>query len=261
MGIDPAARLAAANNAAWCAAVCRTHGLATKTTADVWWSAARTPPLFPDCVTLVPGAAPELLLAIIDSSAGCSVKDSFADLDLGPSGFTVVHEASWIARDTTAVATGAPLRWRRVDQGEGFDRWMKGWRAAYDAPADVLRPTLLSDPTVSALEADRDGELVAGAIVNDAASVLGVSNVFVVGEREDDGAADETVAAGNGADWAADAETRGVLDPWPSLVGYLVRQHRYRTIVGYESGHDLERAVAAGFRPAGPLRVWMRLGD
>ena len=233
MAIDPAARLAAANNAAWCAAVCRTHGLVTETAADVWWSATRTPPLFPDLVTLVPGGAPELLLAIVDSSPGCSVKDSFSDLDLAPSGFTVVVDASWIVRDPTAVAAGPALRWRRVGPGEGFDRWVAAWSASSGAPIDVLQPALLADPTVTVLAADREDDLVAGAVINDAAGVLGVSNVFVVGEH-----------AG--------------LDPWPPLVGYLVRHHRDRTVVGYESGADLDRALAAGFRRAGALRVWTR---
>ena len=254
VGIDPAARLAAANNAAWCAAVCRTHALVTETAADVWWSATRTPPLFPDLVTLVPGGAPELLLAIIDSSTGCSVKDSFADLDLGPSGFTVVVEASWIVRDSTAVAAGQALRWRRIGADDGFDRWVAAWSASSGAPLDVLRPALFAEPTVTVLAADRDGggdllaagggggdllaadrggDLVAGAVINDAAGVLGVSNVFVVREH-----------AG--------------VDPWPSLVGYLVRHHRGRTVVGYEAGDDFDRALAAGFRRAGALRVWIR---
>jgi hypothetical protein len=232
--IDPAARLAAANNAAWCAAVCRTHGLVTETAADLWWSAERTPPLYPDCITLMPGGAPELLLAVVDSSVGCSVKDSFADLDLVSSGFTVLHEARWIVRESTGVPAGPVLRWRRVGSDETFAAWEDAWRAAGAAPAGVLRPALVDDPKVLVLAADVDGTVVAGAIVNDAASVLGVSNVFA---------------------------TDPGLDPWPSLVTYLVRHHRARTVVGCEAGADLERALATGFRVAGPLRIWIRGAD
>ena len=31
-------------------------------------------------------------------------------------------------------------------------------------------------------------------------------------------------------------------------------------IVGYESGDDLEVALAHGFEPAGPLRIWLHDG-
>jgi hypothetical protein len=93
---------------------------------------------------------------------------------------------------------------------------------------------LVDDPMITVLGADMDGEIVAGAIVNEAAGVLGVSNVF---PSIDD------------------------LDPWPSLVTYLVRHHRDRTLVGYEAGIDLDRALASGFRPAGPLRIWVRLDE
>jgi hypothetical protein len=240
VSIDPAVRLAAANNAAWCAAVCRTHGMVTENAADLWWSATRTPTLFPDCVTLMPGGAPELLLAIVDSSVGCSVKDSFADLDLAPSGLTVVHDAEWIVRESTAVPSGLAMRWRRVGSDAAFDGWEEAWRVAGDGPTNVLRRALLADPMVTVLAADADGEFFAGAIVNEAAGVLGLSNVFPAADPSEPG---------------------GGLDPWPSLVTYLVRHHRDRTIVGYEQGTDLDRAVASGFRRAGRLRVWMRLDD
>ena len=57
----------------------------------------RAPPLFPDVVTLRPGPLPEDLLAAIEESPGCCVKDSFATLDRGPHGFHVLLDAQWIA--------------------------------------------------------------------------------------------------------------------------------------------------------------------
>ncbi len=71
----------------WCDAFCRTHGVAGRFGADCWTSAARTPPLYPDAVTLSPGVTSTRLLSEIDARAGCSVKDSFADLDFGRDGF------------------------------------------------------------------------------------------------------------------------------------------------------------------------------
>jgi hypothetical protein len=48
-------RIAARNNAGWCDAFCRTRGVVGHFGEDAWSSAERTPPLYPDAVTLVPG--------------------------------------------------------------------------------------------------------------------------------------------------------------------------------------------------------------
>src|SRR4051794_38055707 len=50
----------------------------------------------PDAVTLSPGTEPAAVLARVEGGTGCSVKDSFADLDLAPSGFQVLFDATWI---------------------------------------------------------------------------------------------------------------------------------------------------------------------
>lgn len=112
-----AAELAAAvrNNAEWCDAVCRRHGLPTAWHPDAWIARRRTPEFYPDAVTLVPGAAPEAVLARIDASPGCSVKDSFATLDLAPYGFRVLFAAEWICRDVPADPDPDPGWQRRGD--------------------------------------------------------------------------------------------------------------------------------------------------
>jgi hypothetical protein len=43
----------------------------------------RTPPYYPDAVTLLPDVSIEQVLSGIDTSEGCSVKDSFASGQLG----------------------------------------------------------------------------------------------------------------------------------------------------------------------------------
>src|SRR5947208_902068 len=104
--------VAAANNAAWCAAVCRTFGFATFVDSDAWTSRVRTPPTYPDAVTLVPELDVPGLLARVDGSGGCSVKDSFASLDLTNAGFEVLFHAQWIVRSPSAVGRRATaLRW------------------------------------------------------------------------------------------------------------------------------------------------------
>ena len=48
---------AARNNTEWCDAFCRTYGVAGVFHPDYWTSPERTPPLYPDAVTRVPGVA------------------------------------------------------------------------------------------------------------------------------------------------------------------------------------------------------------
>jgi hypothetical protein len=101
---------AAANNAAWCDFVCRKHGLEPVFAPDAWSCPARTPDLYPDAVTLAPDVDIDALLSRVDARAGCSLKDSFADLDLEPHGFRVLFEAQWIARPARSEA-GDPPSW------------------------------------------------------------------------------------------------------------------------------------------------------
>ena len=97
---------AARNNADWCDAFCRSRGISGRFEPECWSSARRTPPLYPDAVTLVPGVAPELLLSRIDTREGCSVKDSFADVDLAAAGLRTLFRAEWVAWTEPARAGG-----------------------------------------------------------------------------------------------------------------------------------------------------------
>ncbi|MGW6708828.1 hypothetical protein ACWGDE_28610, partial [Streptomyces sp. NPDC054956] len=97
--------LAADNNARWCEAVCRAHGLDVSLGEHLWTSPRRTPPYYPDAVTLRPQVPEAEVLTWIDTDGpGCSVKDSFADLDLAPDGFEVLFDAQWIHRPADAPA-------------------------------------------------------------------------------------------------------------------------------------------------------------
>jgi hypothetical protein len=225
--------VAALNNAAWCDVVCRLHGLATVTDADAWTSPARTPPYYPDAVTLMPEPSRESLLARIDDSPGCSIKDSFAALDLSPFGFDVLFDAEWIVRIPSGPGgprvnpTGPP--WEVVATAVGFEAWERAWRGG-DGPAGVLQRGLLDEPSVRML-ATRDGERVtAGAILNQAGGAIGVSNFF-----------------------AGPVHT----DAWAACLALTSELFPASTVVGYEAGSALEAALDAGFSSVGPLRVWL----
>jgi transposase-like protein len=226
--------LAAANNAAWCDAVCRTHGLDPVLERDAWTSHARTPLLYPDAVTLTADVCIAQLLERVDGSAGCSIKDSFASLDLTPSGFRVLLDAQWIVQ-TLRAGRPAPATptWRVVGDTDAFETWRRAWERDIGAP-DVLTADLLAEEAVLVLAGHLGDTVVAGAVLTCSAHVVGISNFF-----EAPGAV--------GAGWDGCLAMASTLFP-------------DQVLVGYESGDSLDVARAHGFSAAGPLRVWVRQG-
>jgi hypothetical protein len=237
---------AARDNAAWCHAMCRAHGVVGRFGPAAWTSPVRTPPLYPDAVTLARGVPVEEILARIDTGVGCSVKDSFADVHLSSHGFTVLFEASWIHRPAdarlptpsrAAGATGHGRAWEVVTSPAALTDWEHAWRGS-NGPTGLFRAELLADPAVEVLAARTDGRIVAGATLSLAGGAVGVSNLFVTGPAEDAGAG----------------------SPWPGLLAAITARHPGLPVVGYEQSAGLEQALQHGFRVVGRLRVWLRHG-
>jgi hypothetical protein len=178
---------AAVNNARWCDAVCRAQGLPTRFADDVWVALHRSPPFYPDAVTLSPAVTPAEVLRDVDTSAGCSVKDSFATLDLSSYGFEILFDASWIRRDPAPVAPGPA--W---SPAAGFGSWEVG---------HVFRPVLLDDPDVAFLSG-AEGSVIA----NVTGPVVGVSNLVATGDVD--------------AAWACAVRSIAARHPGLPMVGY-----------------------------------------
>jgi hypothetical protein len=225
-------RAAARNNAEWCATMSRSHGSAGEFGAQAWAAPARTPLYYPDAVTLVPSADPVELMARIDTvTAGASVKDSFADLDLAEAGFRMLFEAQWIHRPTSAPTISSGLRWTVVGTSDTLRAWALAWDDG-DGNADLFRPALLDDPATFVLAGQSvDGRLVAGAVASRSDQLVGISNVFAL-------------------DGGPDAAWPVVLDAANELFPTL-------PVVGYAQGDELAAAVRHGFEAIGPLRVWL----
>ncbi|MFI6502102.1 hypothetical protein [Nonomuraea typhae] len=225
---DPRALAAARNNAEWCDLMSRAHGVTGEFGAGVWRSARRTPPYYPDAVTLDPAATAADVLGGIDAGSGASVKDSFAVLEpFG--GFEVLFEAQWIHRDAPRDGDlPGEVSWSRVEDAAGLRAWERAWNGGRDA--DVFRPAILAGAAV--LAGRVDGEIACGAVLNAGDGVAGVSNVFAAG--------------------------RDVDDAWAGALAMAARLFPGRPLVGYES--DVEPAGRHGFTPVGPLRVWLNEG-
>ena len=220
-------RLAARNNAEWCDAFCRTHGIAGHFDEDAWWCAERTPPLYPDAVTLVPGVDSASLLARIDDGAGCSIKDSFGDLDLARDGFEVLFRAAWLR---LTVVHGHEPAWTSIRSADELAKWETAWGEARGA--QFFRPALLADDSIEILARYDGDRIAAGAVANRSVGAIGLSNVF---DEPDD-----LEAAYLGGARAA----RERWGPQP--------------VVGYDSGAGLDAARRAGFVSHGELAVWVR---
>lgn len=229
---EPLIGTAARNNAAWCDAFCDPHDIRGKFRPDSWTSRTRTPRYYPDAVTLTRSVKPAQLLSRIDASSGCSVKDSFADLDLAPWGFEVLFAASWIHRAAPSALDGpGPLGWEQVRDDAGLAAWETAWGGDPTGPR-AFRPGLLAREDVAILAMRRSEAIVAGAILSSAADVIGLSNVFVAN-----------------------------IDPAEAFAAATAIAGRFRpgqTLVGYQAGADLDAAMRSGFEPIGPLVVWLK---
>ncbi len=227
-------QVAARDNARWCDAVCRAHGLPCEFTADAWTSARRTPRYYPDAVTLSATASVEHILDRIDAaSPGCSVKDSFACLDLTGAAFRVLLEAEWIHRPGPDLAPDGQLdiRWAPVSHAADLLGWEAASGAGQEEPG-LFPPTLLGNDAVTFLGGWLAGRLVAGCVATSSQAAVGVSNLFTLDDDLD----------------AA----------WTGALGAVSHRFPGRPVVGYESGDALAAAVRHGFTPVGPLRVWLR---
>jgi hypothetical protein len=220
-------RRAAANNAGWCDLVCRSHGVPTATGPDVWFALQRAPELYPDAVTLQPGVVVEEVLQSVRDGPGCSVKDSFAELDFARLGFVELFEAQWFWHEPEPARWTGSLTWTVVDSDAELARW-----ADAAGLSGTIRGELLHESSVRILAACGSSGVVGGAIANRTGSVVGVSNVFAA-----------TVPANEVWLGIADA----VAGVFPSM-----------PIVGYEQGDGLRAAIATGFTSIGGLRVWRR---
>jgi len=219
---------AALNNAEWCHAFCRTHGIAGRFDAAAWSSAQRTPPFYPDAVSLVSGCSAARVVSRVDASPGCSIKDSFADLDLSASGFEVLFTAEWLCRDQ-ARGRNHSKGWLPLAGGKELERWEAAWGESPE-PRPFFRRELLTDTRIRIFARVDGARLRAGAIANRSRAIIGLTNVFdVEGDLE--------------AAWSDGASAaQAIWGPMP--------------VVGYDEGESLEAAHRAGFKTIGSLAIW-----
>jgi len=145
------------------------------------------PPFYPNAMTLGSAeragehqAAIENLL-LTGPPQGWSVKDSFQTLSLASSGFRSLFEAQWIGCSDASPEPSdcvGNIEWQAITTTAALTEWHIAWGGAANHDG-VFLPALLDDENIHIIAARRDGLIVAGAIANFAAGVVGISNIFV----------------------------------------------------------------------------------
>ncbi|WP_228977651.1 hypothetical protein [Streptomyces sp. DH12] len=233
--------------------MCRAHDLPPGTFGDrAWTSARRTPPLYPDAVTLRADATPDDVLGGVDRTApGCSVKDGFAALDLAPHGFRVLFEARWIHRPAGPAPAAPSAPWEPVRTAAALADWERAWGGG--ATGGLFRPALLADPGVTVLAGRApDGRITSGAVLShDPDPRPGPGNGSGSGHSPAPDPGHRTGAVGVSNLFGEAAEA------WPACLAAAAARHPGLPVVGYEHGDGLAAALGHGFTDAGPLRIWL----
>jgi hypothetical protein len=224
--------VAALNNAEWCAAVWRSHGLIVEQAHGLWFCRGPAPQYYPNVVTVDRAADPKDQAGFIAdlaraTSTGVFVKDSFDRLDLSPAGFETLFDARWLWLETLRPSgNSSGLSWGRIGGEAQLARWERAWRGADPNPERIFRADLLEDDRVSMLAGfDAGGEILGGGTALLAAGAVGITNVF---------------------------------GPRQAFMDALATELSTAPIVCYEQGDDLAEAGQSGFEPLGSLRIWSR---
>ncbi len=194
------------------------------------------PPAYYSALTILsPGHAKEIAgeLDRLSRQLGGEVgfKDSFCEFPPDRPDLHLLFEATWLFHPPmTGIAEG----WRHVETAEALQQWEAAWKGNGSPTNGVMfGPTLLDHADIAFL-AKRDGAaIVAGCIANLSADCIGLSNVFAVAEGREA--------------FAEAARATAALRPDLPLVSYA-------------HGAELDHALAEGFTPIGPLRVFLKRG-
>jgi hypothetical protein len=155
-----------------------------------------------------------------------SIKDSFSNIDMSFSGYKILFEAEWICHEAVSVLVSNSNDWKTIQTEEEVVNWTTACGLEGIITADLLRDS----EVVIFGKGDLNGEK--GFIVNHAAKVIGVSNVFSQNPKSH--------------------------EHWSEIHQIASTRFPRLPLVGYEHGEDLKAALQIGWKSMGPLRVWIK---
>jgi len=219
--MDPRLGLAIDASVAWYDDVFALNALPCTRSDELWRALADPPPFHSAVKTLAPCVSTDRVLEAAALFDGYSVADSFGDLDLPR--FRLLLEARWL-HIQGGSAQRPPHGWSEISSPEALGVWSERHDYVVVLPSETL-----THPRFKVLGRHLDGELVAGAVLHDAGTSIGLSNT-----------------------WSAPGQE---LD-WHELLAAAHAFHPDRALTGYAWGDELRAMVAAGFEQIGPQRVW-----
>ncbi|MBL4739867.1 MAG: hypothetical protein JKY12_02680 [Sneathiella sp.] len=158
-------------------------------------------------------------------SQNFSIKDSFADLDLGPLNFKRLFDAPWLCfSNHPEKLPQSNLSWRAVKDGKELEGWERSWDEREGNVSRIFTNFLLIDPTIRHWFGYSIDGTKAGYISNVTGNVIGISNIL-------------------GSNTECIRHTK-------------VQFPRYK-IVGYETGYSLKEAKGLGAEVIGDLTIWI----
>jgi len=201
------------------------HRIAVGSDGALWWAEGAPPRWHSAVKTLVPTSDSSGVLVRMERHPHGTIADSFGLLDLSVHGFDLLFAATWLQHPGAAPAAEPSHRWIHVLDSDLMARWNQ-----HHDTEGVLPSDLWEHPRFTVL-ARRDGhDLTGGAILHDAGTVVGLSNI-----------------------WSEEVS----VDP-RELLGVAARIHPGRAVVDYAWGAELEAMLAANFEPLGPHHIWAR---
>jgi hypothetical protein len=223
--MDPRLRAAVDANLGWYETLSAAHGLRFELRDGLWIALGRPPRLHSDVMTVEPDATPASVDDALAGRDGWGFKDSFATIEPSGPGVRLLFGATWLHRAPPGEPATTTGQWTRLRT----DAELAAWNG-HAGTEGVVLPSLLERSGFAVLERRTEHGVTAGAIARLGAGVVELSNVHGV-----DGAPID----------------------WDELAVEVAALFPGRPQVGYESGQDLDWAVAAGFEPVGELRIWV----
>ena len=220
------------DNVSWCSAMCTSHHSDERITARVWANLVPSPLYYPNLITRLPHSQPDIAGYLEKIRENCApetwaIKDSFRDLDLSGFGFEPVIEGQWFGLDPAPRGRRGEHLWQAVRTAEELSHWETAWNA--DGDRRLFKDVLLADMRVRFWMLRHDGEIVAGCISFASETAIGLSNWF-------------------------SRRPESVFEL--GLLGPITDQVWGKPIV-FWTDEPAASFAGFGFKPLGPLRVWM----
>ncbi|WP_397536515.1 hypothetical protein [Rummeliibacillus pycnus] len=213
------------NNIAWCQIVCVTHGIVGISKENIWGLHSKAPTFYPEVIISDKRATIEEVKYFIENGKVSSIKDSYANLNLTLLGFDILFDAEWIVHEPVLDFEPIQKNWRIIASEKDFKKWTDA-----SGLENVIKSELLKQPDVKIFICETKAG-ISGFIANLSESVVGISNVFSVGDEEK--------------------------KLWKDIPNIISKEFPKLLMVGYEHNSSLIVAKSSGWEAIGPLRVWI----